>query len=80
MSTPWYPHTIEQAIAKQPVERPNEYRILKGRDAKGADMEVWLDKKGFCVKRKGVIHSLGERDAVAYLTAFGFVPDGEVAK
>ena len=72
MSTPWYPHTIEQAIAKQPVERPNEYRILKGRDAKGVDMEVWLDKKGFCVKRKGTIYYFTARETVDYLNAFEF--------
>ena len=72
MSTPWYPHTIEQAIAKQPVERPNEYRILKGRDAKGVDMEVWLDKKGFCVKRKGTITYMTGQEAATYLNAFEF--------
>jgi hypothetical protein len=35
---------------------------------------------GFDVLRRGVIHSMGERDSAAYLNAFGFVPDGEVAK
>lgn len=72
MSTPWYPHTIEQAIANQRVEHPNEYRILKGRDAKGVDMEVWRDKKGFCVKRKGTIYYFTGQEAAGYLNAFEF--------
>jgi hypothetical protein len=72
MSTPWYQHTIEQAVAKQRVEHPNEFRILKGRDAKGVDMEVWLDKKGFCVKRKGTIYYFTGQEAADYLNAFEF--------
>ena len=75
MTTQWHPHTIEQAIASKPVERPNEYRILKGRDAKGVDMEVWLDKKGFCVKRKGTIIYMTGRDAADYLNAFEFTEE-----
>ena len=75
MTTQWHPHTIEQAIASKPVERPNEYRILKGRDAKGVDMEVWLDKKGFCVKRKGTIYYFTGREAAVYLNAFEFTEE-----
>jgi hypothetical protein len=77
MSTPWYQHTIEQAIAKQPVERPSEYRILKGRDAKGVDMEVWLDKKGFCVTRKGTITYMTGQETATYLNAFEFSEDAK---
>jgi hypothetical protein len=72
MSTPWTTEAIEHAIAKQRVEHPNEFRILKGRDAKGVDMAVWLDKKSFCVKRKGTIYYFTAREAVDYLNAFEF--------
>ena len=68
----WHPDTIEQAIASRQVEHPNEFRILKGRDAKGVEMEVWLDKKGFCVKRKGTIYYFTGRETADYLNAFEF--------
>ena len=78
----WTPYTLERAVAVAPIDPATKKPTLRGVDSRGERITVWFQpfNNGFDVLRKGVIHSLGERDAAAYLTAFGFVPDGEVAK
>ncbi len=77
----WTAEKLEAAIASAPLHLG--HRVLVGTDARGDVVRVCVNpfNLGFDVLRKGVIHSLGERDAAAYLNAFGFVPDGaEVPK
>ena len=78
----WTPYTLERAVAAAPIDPATKRPTLRGVDSRGERVTVWMQpfNSGFDVLRKGVIHSLGERDAADYLTAFGFVPDGEVAK
>ena len=78
----WTPYTLERAVAAAPIDPATKKPTLRGVDGRGERVTVWFQpfNSGFDVLRKGVIHSLGERDAADYLTAFGFVPDGEVAK
>ena len=82
METIWTPYRLECAVAAAPIDPATKRPTLRGVDSRGERVTVWMQpfNAGFDVLRKGVIHSLGERDAVAYLTAFGFVPDGEEAK
>ena len=78
----WNTETLENAVVAAPIDPATKKPTLRGVDSRGERVTVWMQpfNAGFDVLRKGVIHSLGERDAAAYLNAFGFVPDGEVAK
>jgi hypothetical protein len=79
----WTPYTLECAVSAAPIDPATKRPTLCGVDNRGQSVTVWLQpfNAGFDVLRRGVIHRLGERDAVAYLNAFGFVPGGaEVPK
>lgn len=78
----WTPYTLERAVAAAPIDPATKKPTLRGVDSRGERVTVWMQpfNAGYDVLRRGVIHSMGERDAVAYLTAFGFVPDAEAAK
>ena len=78
----WTPETLERAVSAAPIDPATKRPTLRGVDNRGQNVTVWLQpfNAGFDVLRKGVIHSMGARDAVAYLNAFGFTPDEEVPK
>jgi hypothetical protein len=76
------PYTLECAVSAAPIDPATKRPTLRGVDNRGQSVTVWMQpfNAGFDVLRKNVIHSMGARDAVAYLNAFGFRPDGEVVK
>lgn len=76
----WTPYTLERAVAAAPIDPATKKPTLRGVDSRGQSVTVWMQpfNNGFDVLRKGVIHSMGERDAATYLTAFGFTPGAEV--
>jgi hypothetical protein len=78
----WTPYTLECAVSAAPIDPATKRPTLRGVDNRGQSVTVWMQpfNAGFDVLCKNVIHSMGARDAVAYLNAFGFRPDGEVVK
>ena len=78
----WNTETLENAVAAAPIDPATKRPTLRGKDSRGEIVTVWLAafNMGFEVLRRGTINCLTTHNAVYYLTAFGFVPDGEVAK
>lgn len=78
----WTAEKLEHAVSAAPEDAVTKRKTLTGVDARGQRVTVWMQpfNMGFDVLRKGVIHSMGALDAVAYMNAFGFQPDAEVVK